>query len=165
MRVAPKLSYTEIVEAPPRKSGIEPEAAFPSVLHAKESRKVMDFKPFAICLLIVASLSPVDSHAVVKNSKSYYFFDENENLIGQNLLYCNNNTQHIGNASRNNTRTISVTYSCETSDPTAVGYSGLISASLKNDFCAVYQVCGDPGPWPISAEFLNYPLESGLYSD
>jgi hypothetical protein len=122
-------------------------------------------KKFFCCTTIFISLFfTAKAYAVSTTAASAFYFDSSNNLIGQSLRYCANDKQHIGTASSSNRNKVTIFYNCD-SGAVSVTYDVGVPGVLRNDFCALYQVCDDPMPWPINAEFLNYPIEQGFYSN
>lgn len=97
--------------------------------------------------------------AATPNGHSYYFYSGTQ-LIGQSILYCNNLTQHWGEAVGTNlANAVSVTYPCSTGTASNVGYGSNVDATVRANFCNTVDACSD-GPIPAGG-----PLERGLYSN
>jgi hypothetical protein len=123
-----------------------------------------------VMYVALASLAPLAlasnvANAVTSHAQSRFWFDSSGNLIGQSILYCSNVTQHKGTAVATNPYFINIQYDCPPDGTANVGYSASIPSQLRNNFCAMYEVCGDDMPSPISDQYLPAPIEIGLYGN
>lgn len=110
---------------------------------------------------IVASFTSSNAEAVVTQGRTYVFYNGTQ-VIGQSMLYCNNDQRHWGDASQYNlNNAVSVSYSCSDGTAIHVGYPANIDPWVKTNFCSETQVC-DTGPWPVAGAPA---LQFGLWSD
>lgn len=112
-------------------------------------------------MIAVAACMPLAALAVTTKATIYVFYSGTQ-AVGQSILYCDNQTQHWGDASQHNLgNAVSVTYSCDTDMATYVGYPAAIDPWVKTNFCGSTGIC-DGGPNPI----IGAPAtQRGLWSD
>lgn len=109
----------------------------------------------------VAWLAPGKANAVTTTGRTYVFYSGTQ-VIGQSLLYCNNDQKHWGDASQYNLiNAVSVSYSCDTGFVIRVAYPANIDPWVKANFCSQTQAC-QTGPWPVAGAPA---LENLLWSD
>lgn len=101
-----------------------------------------------------------EANAVTQYGRTWMWFDANENLVGQSILYCSNQTEHQGTTST--VKRVVISYACDTRNVNSISYSEL-SQQLRADFCDTWGqgMCED-GPWPNS--YLTSPWQRGLYN-
>ncbi|MBV6815321.1 DUF6289 family protein [Xanthomonas campestris pv. passiflorae] len=101
-----------------------------------------------------------DASAATQYGRTWMWFDANENLVGQSILYCSNQTEHQGTTSTE--KRVVIVYACDTREAASITYSGL-SPQLRSDFCDTWgQGMCDSGPWPNG--YLTSPWQRGLYN-
>ncbi|TBV76235.1 DUF6289 family protein [Pseudoxanthomonas winnipegensis] len=100
------------------------------------------------------------AHAVTQYGRTWMWFDANENLVGQSILYCDNTSEHQGTTST--AKRVIISYACETRQTNAISYTD-ISTELRADFCDTWgQGMCEEGPWANG--YLTSPWTSGLYN-
>ncbi len=121
----------------------------------------MSIKHLVVGVALLAAASSFNAGAVTKYGRSFMYFDANENLVGQGILFCNNKTQHQGVTS-GDVRVI-IAYDCNTYETSSISYENA-SPDLRAAFCTTWGAgqCDD-GPNPNND--LTGPWESGLYSN
>ncbi|MBB5865789.1 hypothetical protein [Xanthomonas sp. 3058] len=98
--------------------------------------------------------------AATQYGRTWMWFDANENLVGQSILYCSNQTEHQGATST--AKRVIISYVCDTREVNSISYTGL-SQQLRSDFCNTWgQGTCEDGPWPNG--YLTSPWQRGLYN-
>lgn len=105
------------------------------------------------------AIAPTAS-AATQYGRTWMWFDANENLVGQSILYCSNQTEHQGTTSTE--KRVVIVYACDTRDVSSISYT-MLSSQLRSDFCDTWgQGMCDSGPW-ING-YLTSPRQPGLYN-
>jgi hypothetical protein len=105
--------------------------------------------------------STFSANAAVVNSLTRLYFNENEQLVGQSILYCANNNEHAGTTAGPTIVTIS--YSCATGELVNIGYYQA-SQNLRETFCDTYGSNGLCDSGVMRSNYLPGPWSTGLYN-
>ncbi|CAD0320251.1 DUF6289 family protein [Xanthomonas hortorum] len=101
-----------------------------------------------------------EANAATQYGRTWMWFDANENLVGQSILYCSNQTEHQGTTST--TKRVIISYACDTREVSSIDYTE-VSPQLRADFCDTWgQGMCEGGPWPNG--YLTSPWQRGLYN-
>jgi hypothetical protein len=113
------------------------------------------------CIASTAFFVAGEANAVATHGSTYVFYSGTQ-VIGQSLLYCNNDQKHWGDASQYNlNNAVAVTYSCSDGTAIHVGYPANIDPWVKSNFCSQTGLC-EAGPWPTNGAPA---LQTRLWSD
>ncbi|QWT19770.1 hypothetical protein KPL74_18745 [Bacillus sp. NP157] len=99
--------------------------------------------------IAVAGLFAAGTAQALPGEVTAYYYYSGTQLVGQSLLYCNNVTQHWGDAPANGFQNaVAVTYACTSGKATDVAFPANVDPWVRTNFCSTQGSACTVGPWP-----------------